>query len=66
MLAGEVALVREQIQDLRPRRRLERIGPGERGPVVRGRLAMRAEACGLPRRSRREALYGVAIAGADA
>ncbi len=32
---------------------------------MRGRLAMRAEACGLPRRSLRVALYGVAIAGAD-
>ena len=44
-LAGEVALVREEIQDLSPRRRFERIGPGEGGPVVRGRLPMRTEAC---------------------
>ena len=64
-VAGEVALVGQQVDDLRSRGGFEIVGPGQRRAVVRGGLPVCAECSGLPRGLYREALHGVVVGGTD-
>jgi hypothetical protein len=64
-VAGEVALVGQQVDDLRSRGGFEIIGPGQRRAVVRGGLPVCAECSRLPRGRYREALHRVVVGGTD-
>jgi hypothetical protein len=64
-LAGQITLVRLQIQQLRARGRLDPSGPGKRAAIVRGGLAMCAQGGRLLRRRLREPEHRFGISGSD-